>query len=170
MRGRLRGVAACVVALATLTGCGSDAAGRPSVGTCTDPDKAVVKQIMAAARTDFRPVTPSGERGVEVAGIELVDAGSTRLPAKDRKLGADQVVVLLVWMTFGGQDASEDLQRVQGRVEFALDEDGRLLGPVGAFSASAFDLDMPPDPEWLAWGNRLEESDTAEFFLGCVGD
>jgi hypothetical protein len=157
--------------VAALAGCGgSEASGVPNVGTCTDADEPVVEQIMAGARTDFRPVTPSGRRGAQVAEIELVEAGATRLPAKDRKFGADQVVVLLVWMTFGGEDASGDIQRVQGRVQFALDEDERLLGPVGAFSASAFDLPMPKDPGWLEWGDRLEESDTAETFLGCVGE
>ena len=49
-------------------------------------------------------------------------------------------------------------------------EPDQLLGPLDSFRASAFDLPVPRDPGWLAWGDRLRQSDSAETFLGCAGE
>ena len=172
MRRRILACAASVAALvATVSGCdtgSSGGGGGGRDGSCDEADPAVVKQIMKGARTDFRPTLPDGRPGVQVDHLELLESGAERLPAEDRKFGADRVVVLLTSTVLGGADASDDIGGVEGPVYFALDAKGELLGPVGQFSASLFDLPMPADAGWLEWGNGIEDSTFGGDLYGCV--
>lgn len=163
-----RHVLTCVMAAVLLaTGAGCDANGA-SGQDCDEADPAVVKEIMAGARTDFRPVLPGGKEGIYIDHLEVRKSGVGRLPEKDRKFGADQLVVLLVSTVLGGEDASHGFGSIQGPIYFALDADGKLLGPAGAFTAAQFDLTSPADPGWLEWGDKVESSKLANELFGCV--
>jgi hypothetical protein len=135
---------------------------------CAETDPAVVKKIMKGARTDFRPVLADGRPGVQVDHLEALESVVGQLPERDRKFGADQLVVLQVKTFLGAEDASEGLGSFNGPVYFALDADGELLGPAGTFTASLFDLPAPKDPEWLAWGDKVETSTLGNDLFGCV--
>lgn len=168
-----RRVVTCVVSallLATAAGCDADGAdgGSGGGGKCAEGDPAVVKQVMAGARKDFRPVLADGSPGVHVDHLELLDSSVGRLPEKDRKFGADQLLVVAVSTVLGDEDASDGIAGFDGTTIFALDADGKLLGPAGAFTASLFDLTSPSDPGWLAWGDKVETSSLAGKLYGCV--
>jgi len=154
------------VLLATGTACGADGGGAR--GDCDEADPAVVKEIMAGARTDFRPVQPDGSPGIQVDHLELLESGVGELPEKDREFGAEQLLVLKISTFLAGEDASDGFERIDGTVSFALDDDGDLLGPAGTFSASLFDLPSPPEPGWLAWGDKVEVSALANDLFVCV--
>ncbi|KAA1378220.1 hypothetical protein [Aeromicrobium fastidiosum] len=136
--------------------------------SCEEADPAVVKQIMAGAKTNFRPTPPDGGTGVLVDHLELLKSGVGQLPEKDRKFGADQLVVLLVTTVLGGKDASGGISGYDGPLYFALDADGKLLGPAGEFTASHFNLESPADAGWLAWGDKVETSKLGNDLFGCV--
>jgi hypothetical protein len=112
----------------------------------------VVEQIMGGARENFRPVV-DGQQGVLVERLELQDAAVGTLPEADRRFGADQLVVVLVSVTFGGEYASGGINGTTEPVA-VLDGDGNMIGPAGEYTAAHFDLDAPKDPEFLAWGAR----------------
>jgi hypothetical protein len=160
--------ALAVVLLATGAGCGVDRAGRGVAGSCDEADPAVVKQVMAGARTNFRPTLPNGSTGVLVDHLEPLDSSVGRLPKKDRKFGADELVVLRVSTVLGGEDASGGIKGFDGALYLALDEDGKLLGPVGTFSTPFFDLESPGDPGWLPWGDKVENTKLGFDLFGCV--
>lgn len=134
---------------------------------CAQPDEAVVEQIMAGARENFRPVV-DGEQGVLVRRLELEDAAVGTLPRADRKFGAEQLVVLLVSVTFGDEAASGGISGTTEPVAFVLDGDGELIGPAGEYTAAHFDLDAPKDPEFLAWGGEVETSAVGDEVFRCV--
>jgi hypothetical protein len=149
--------------LLAAAGCGAG-----SGQDCAVAEPALVKEVMAGARTDFRPTLADGSPGIFIDHLEVRESGVGQLPEKDRKLGADQLVVLLVSVVLGGEDASDGIGSFQGPVYFALDADGKLLGPAGAFTAAQFDLESPPDPAWLEWGDKVETSTLANELFGCV--
>jgi hypothetical protein len=155
-----------------MAACGTDGAGDANGdaagGACADADPAVVKQVMAGARSNFRPVMAEGETGVQIDHLELLDSTVGQLPKKDRKFGAEQLLVLKISTVLGGSDASDGFGSIEGTVLFALNADGKLLGPAGAFTASQFDLGSPTDPGWLAWGDKVEVSPFAGKLYGCV--
>lgn len=160
----------CVVTAALLVaGAGCDAgSGGGSPDQCPEADPAVVKQIMAGARTDFRPTLPDGRPGIQIDHLEVLESGVAPLPAKDRKFGADHLLVLLISTVLSGADASDGFQSIKGPIYFALDADGKLLGPAGAFTASQFDLASPKDAGWLTWGDKVEASKLGSELYGCV--
>lgn len=45
---------------------------------------------------------------------------------------------------------------------------GRLLGPVGTYTASMFDLEAPQDPGWWEWGEKVEVSPVAGELYDCA--
>ena len=161
------GVLAFVVLVAAAA-CDADRASGGRAGSCDEADPAVVKQIMAGAKTNFRPTPPDGGTGVLVDHLKPLDSSVAKLPKKDRKLGADQLLVLLVSTVLGGEDASGGITGFDGALYLALDADGELLGPVGAFSTSFFDLESPGDPGWLVWGDKVENTKLAFDLFGCV--
>ena len=166
-----RRVLTCVVAtvlLATGAACDVSGADRSDQGSCDEADSAVVDRVMAGARTNFRPVLPDGRPGILVDHLEVKESGVKRLPEKDREFGADRVLVLLVSTFVGGQDSAEGIGSFDGPVHFALDADGELLGPVGQFTTSLFDLEAPTDTGWLTWGDSVEDSTFGGSLYECV--
>lgn len=159
----LTGVVSAVL-VATGTGCN----GGGGLEACAEADPEVVKQIMAGARTDFRPVLPDGGLGIHIDHLEVLESSVGRLPQEDRRFGADQLLVLLISVVLGAEDASDGFGGFQGTILFALDPDGELLGPAGEFTASQFDLASPTDPGWLEWGDEVETSTLAGELFGCV--
>lgn len=159
-----RRVLRCVIVMVLASGAGCDVG---SGQDCPVGEPALVKEIMAGARTDFRPDLPGGT-GIHIDHLEVRESGVGRLPEKDRKFGADRLVVLLVSVVLGGEDASDGFGGFQGPMYFALDADGKLLGPAGAFTAAQFDLESPPAPGWLEWGDEVETSTLAGELYGCV--
>ena len=157
-----------IFVLATVAACDLDRASGGSAGSCDEADPAVVKQIMAGAKTNFRPTPPDGGTGVLVDHLEFLDSSVAKLPEKDRKFGADMLLVLLVSTKLGGEDASGGITGFDGALYLALDADGKLLGPVGTFSTSYFDLESPADPGWLAWGDKVESTKLGFDLFGCV--
>ena len=167
-RRMLAGLIGAVILVAG-TACDADrTGGGGSGGSCEEADPTVVKQIMAGAKTNFRPTPPDGGTGVLVDHLELLKSGVGQLPEKDRKFGADQLVVLLVSTVLGGKDASGGISGYDGPLYFALDADGKLLGPAGEFTASHFNLESPADAGWLAWGDKVETSKLGGELFGCV--
>ncbi|KAA1378219.1 hypothetical protein [Aeromicrobium fastidiosum] len=128
----------------------------------------MVKQIMAGARTNFRPTLPDGSAGVLVDHLKPLDSSVAKLPEKDRKFGADKLVVLLVSTVLGGEDASGGIKGFDGALYLALDSEGKLLGPVGTFSTPYFDLESPADAGWLPWGDKVENTKLGFDLFGCV--
>lgn len=165
MRRRVLTCAVSAVLLATGAGCDADGADG---GACADADSAVVKQIKAGARKDFRPVLPGGRPGVQVDHLELHDSSVGKLPAEDRKFGAEQLLAFSVTSFLGGEDAADGFGSVEALTLFALDGDGKLLGPADPFTASLFDLTTPADPGWLAWGDKRVDSPLASELFDCV--
>lgn len=153
---------AVAMVLATSVGC------TGSWDRCPEADADVVEQIMAGARTDFRPVLPDGRPGIQIDHLETIGSSVGRLPENDRKFGADQLLVLSIWTYVGEEDASGDFGRIKGEVLFVLDADGKLLGPADEFTASLFDLSTPADPGWQEWGEKLIESSTFSELATCV--
>lgn len=164
-----RRVLTCVVAAVLLaSGAGCDADGGESRGACAEADPAVVEQIKTGARSDFRPVLPDGTPGVQIDHLEVLESSVGQLPLKDRKFGAEQLLALLISTVLGEEDASEGMSGFEGTILFALDADGKLLGPAGEFTASLFDLESPPAPGWLEWGDEVETLTLAGELYGCV--
>lgn len=153
-----------VVSTVLAAGAGCDAGGE----RCVEGDPAVVKQIMAGARTNFRPILPDGRPGIQVDHLELLDSSVGRLPPNDRNFGADQLLVMSFSTVLGGSDASDGFASVETLTTFGLDADGKLLGPADAFTASLFDLASPTDPGWLAWGEELVDATLANDLFDCV--
>lgn len=160
--------AVALVSAACSTGGGGTGGGDGSDGRCDAADPALVDQVMAGARQDFRPELPDGRPGVQIDHLEARDSSVGRLPAEDRKYGAERLLALQISVVLGGDDASDGIPGFQGPVFFALDGDGELLGPAGQFTASQFDLASPADPGWLAWGDEVETSSVANSLAGCV--
>lgn len=154
---------AAVVALVLLvsTACGTER----ERGTCDEADPAVVKKIMAGARSDFRTTASDVSPGIQIDHLELLASGSDRLPEGSRKFGADRLVAILVSTVLGDGEASDQVEDV---VLFAVDADGVLLGPVGTHSSSRFDLKSPDEPGWLAWGEETEDLSLAFDLLVCL--
>ena len=168
-RGLICAAITVVMTAAAVASCGSGSGSRgEDGGECSEPDKAVVEQVMAGARENFRPVSPDGEEGAFISRIELIGAQEATLPADDRRFGAERLMAVNVSTVMGGEDASGDFNTIEGPVVFALDSEGRLLGPVGTYTASMFDLEAPQDPGWWDWGEKVEVSPFAGELYDCV--
>ncbi|MBD8607884.1 hypothetical protein IFT73_13560 [Aeromicrobium sp. CFBP 8757] len=160
------GIGAAIVA--TGAACDANSESDAGAGSCDGADSTVVQQIMAGARTDFRPTLADGSPGVLIKRLEPLDASVAKLPEKDREFGADQLVALQVSVVLGGEDTSGGIGGFDGPVYFALDAEGKLLGPVGQFTASQFDLESPADADWLSWGDKVESTELGFGLADCV--
>jgi hypothetical protein len=156
------------VVVATGAACDADRAAGGGAGSCEEADPAVVKQIMAGAKTDFRPTQPDGSPGVLIDRLKPLDSSVAPLPKKDQKFGAQRLLALQVSVVLGGEDASGGIGGFDGAVYFALDADGKLLGPAGAFTAAQFDIPSPSDPGWLPWGDKVESTKLGYDLAACV--
>lgn len=167
MRRRALACAVAAVLVASGTGCSADSGGPGD--ECAETDPAVVKEIMAGARSDFSPpVDDAGTPGPRIDHLEARESVVGKLPQDDRKFGADRLVVLLVSTVLGEEDAADDFGSYQEPLYFALDAKGELIGPAGSYTTSYFDLASPADPEWLAWGDKVESSTLGNDLFGCV--
>lgn len=105
---------------------------------------------------------------MQIDHLDVLESSVGQLPPKDRKFGAEQLLAVLISTVLGEEDASEGMSSFEGTILFALDADGKLLGPAGEFTASLFDLESPLDPGWLEWGDTVETSILAGELYGCV--
>lgn len=158
-------IAAAVAALLMATaGCGT---GRER-GACDEADPAVVKQIMASARTDFRAPMSYVSPGLQIDHLELLASGSAALPKENREFGAERLVAVLVSTVLGGKDASAGDGSVDDVMFFAVDADGALLGPLGPHTAVLFDLTSPDESGWSSWGEETEDLSLAFELFRCL--
>ena len=168
MRRRPRATAswlvALVAAMSVLSACGPSSS--PSRGRdgaiCNTADKAVVRDIMSTARTDFK----DGDSVTD--HFDFVEAATAPLPESKRRFGAAELMVLLVSVYIQDDDVPSELQGVQGPVYVVLDDDGQPLGPLGTQSQPFFDLQPPPDAGWTSWADAVERSDVASSLFSCV--
>lgn len=158
---RSRSATACIAALFALSACDSSSPGKDEP-VCDPADKAVVAEIMAKARTNFKDGDTIHDH------FEFVKGATAPIPEGRRQFGAERVMVLLVKVFLRDDSLTEEFQGVQGPVWVVLDGDDKPLAPLGADSRPFFDIQPPPDPGWTAWADGLADSDFAYDLFGCV--
>lgn len=154
-------LATLVMAASVLSACGGSSSGKDQKA-CNDADKAVVSDIMATARTNFK----DGDSVTD--HFEFKKAATAPIPESKRKYGAAELMVLLVSVYLEDDDAESGLSGIQGPVYVVLDDDGKPLGPLGTLSQPFFDIQPPADPGWTAWADSVEKSRFASGLFGCV--